>query len=910
MRRTATLALALCAFLALPRPSALAQAQDPALTVSTTRAQPTARKQVVAARRASEVAIEIDGRPEEAIWQNVTPVSGFTQRDPDEGKPASQRTEVRILYDDDALYLAAHLYDTAPDSLVTRLGRRDDYNNADVFHVFVDPYLDRRSGFYFGLSAAGTIYDGVMMNDSWDDDSWDGVWQGATALTDDGWTLEMRIPLSQLRFKMQESGTYTWGINFRRDVARHNEADFFVMVPRQESGFVSHFADLTGIADIRPRRQIELLPFVTARARFDEAEAGNPFQDGSAYTPNIGGDLKIGLTSNLTLDATVNPDFGQVEVDPAVVNLSDNEVFFPERRPFFVEGANTFNFGYGGSNSGWGFNWGNPDLFYSRRIGSAPGGPTPNASYIDYPDATTILGAAKLTGRIGDGWQVGTVQAVTGAATADLALADGTRTDAVVEPYTYYGVARGLREFDQGARALGFMATATNRFFPSGDDGDRLESAFNGNSFVGGLDGWTMLDKDQTWVVTGWGAISHVTGTEGRIEDLQRSSLHYFQRPDQDHVSVDPEATSLTGWAGRVMLNKQRGAFTINTALGAISPGFDSNDLGFLFRTDVVNGHFVATQRFNEGYGPFRRTQHSASFFQSFTFDGTSMTTGLWTGHSLQFHNFWSIWSNAAYIFPNLNARATRGGPLMHNPAGLEFGFELDSDSRKTLVGEIGANGFVSEGGSNVGFYVEGAWQPLPTVNITIQPRLSLRDSPAQYVTTVDDVTATETFGARYVFAQLDQTTLSASIRANWTFTPRLSFQLYAQPFVSSGRYSDYKFLDAPRTFDFTTFGEGGSTFTELSENAENDFRLDPDGDGAAESFDIDDRDFTFASLRGTAVLRWEYRSGSTLFLVWTQDRSDRQDLGDFRVSDSLDDLFNVTPTNIFMVKLTYWLGR
>jgi hypothetical protein len=355
--------------------------------------------------------ITVDGQLNEAAWQGSEGIGAFVQREPVEGVPPTERTVVYLAYDDAALYVGARLYDSSPDSIVARLARRDNFASADRFMVFLDPYHDKRSGFYFAVNAAGTLYDGVLYNDDWDTDEWNGVWQGSSQRTSDGWTVEMRIPYSQLRFKKSE--VQTWGINFKREIARKNEEDYLVYTPRNGSGFVSRFVNMAGINNVTPPRRFEALPYVTSRAELTHPASGNPFNDGSATTVSGGTDLKFGLGSNLTVDATINPDFGQVEVDPAVVNLSDFETFFPEKRPFFVEGSTIFDFGYGGANNNWGFNWGSPDFFYSRRVGRAPQGSLPSNDFSDVPTGTSILGAAKLTGKVGS-WNFGMMHALTG----------------------------------------------------------------------------------------------------------------------------------------------------------------------------------------------------------------------------------------------------------------------------------------------------------------------------------------------------------------------------------------------------------------------------------------------------------------------------------------------------------------
>jgi hypothetical protein len=776
------------------------------------------------------------------------------------------------------------------------LSRRDARWDSDIFAFFVDPYYDRRSGFYFALDAAGTLYDGVLYNDEWDDDSWDGVWEGKVNIDKRGWTAEMRIPFSQLRF--HETDKYVWGINFRRDIARRNERDYVVFTPKNGSGFVSRFVDLVGIREISPVRQIEVLPYVTTQAAYTEHDDGDPFNDGSEYTPRIGADFKIGIGTNLILDATVNPDFGQVEVDPAVVNLSDVETFFREKRPFFIEGSKIISFGQGGSRSNWSFNWPNPNFFYSRRIGRSPQGEVPDADFSDVPAGTDILGAAKLSGKIGDNWNLGAIQAITSREYADLQT-DGQRSRAEVEPWSYYGIARLQKEFNEGRQALGFISTLTARRF----DDARLRDELNSSAFTFGLDGWTFLDAEKMWVVTGWTGMSHVRGNNERMTSLQENSRHYFQRPDASHVSVDSSVTSLTGYAGRLMVNKQKGNIFLNSALAFSNPKFEVNDLGFQSRTDLINGHVGAGYKWTEPTDFYRYIEVGGAVFRSYDFDENIIWEGVFLFGSFEFLNYYSIYWNTAYNPQTVNNRRTRGGPLTLNPPGYQLSLHTSSDHRKDLVLEAGAFTYQSDWSRGWEVSTEVRWRPSSNISVSVEPELERNKENSQWVDSFDDPTATATFGKRYVFAELNQTTISASIRLNWTFTPHLSLQLYAQPLISSGDYHNFKELARPKTYDFNVYDGAASTISLQDE----EYEVDPDGPGPADSFTFDDPDFNLISLRGNAVLRWEYQPGSTIYFVWTQSRFDEEVFGDFQFNRSMRRLWSTTPDNIFMIKLTYW---
>ncbi|MEO8295740.1 MAG: DUF5916 domain-containing protein [Gemmatimonadota bacterium] len=840
-------------------------------------------------------AVSVDGVLDEAVWQSAADIGSFTQREPREGAAPTERTVVHLLYDDDAIYIGARLYDSSPDSIVARLARRDHSISSDKFTVFLDPYHDGRSGVYFAVNAAGTLYDGVLYNDDWNDDNWDAVWRAQTRRDSAGWTVEMRIPYSQLRFKRADH--QLWGINFERDIARKNETDFLVYTPANGSGFVSRFPSLSGIDNVAPPARLEILPYVTSRAELSNQAAGNPFNDGSQATVSGGADLKFGLGSNLTVDATINPDFGQVEVDPAVVNLSDFETFFPEKRPFFVEGSTIFDFGNGGANNNWGFNWGNPDFFYSRRIGRVPQGSLPSADFSDVPQGTSILGAAKLTGKVGS-WNVGMMHALTG---REMARVDqlGNRSAIEVEPRTYYGVLRTQKEINDGRQGLGMIATLTARDFRD----PRLEDQINGSAYGLAIDGWTFLDRDKTWVITGWGGSSLVHGTAARITSLQQNSLHYFQRPDADYLSLDSGATSLDGFSGRVALNKQKGDWRLNSAVGVISPGFDVMDVGFQSRSDVVNTHSVVTRRWGTPGKTFRFVNQNLAAFASWDFGGELIWAGLYQNGFFQFLNYRSIEYFIAYNPPRLNNRLTRGGPYTKGQPGAEGGVTLRTDDRKTFVYGMGVNASSYKRRSDAGWSINPSieWKPSTSLTLSFEPGFQRSFTSAHYVGTFADPLATSTFGNRYVFSDLNQTTLSGNIRLNWIFNPKLSLELFAQPLIASGDYYHFKELARPRTYDFNQYGHDASTFDDVN------YIADPDGPGPAAPIAVGNPDFNFRSLRGNAVLRWEYMPGSTVFLVWTQSRTADENIGDFRFSHSLSELARAKADNIFAIKVTYW---
>jgi hypothetical protein len=845
-----------------------------------------------------EKPVNIDGLLNEPVWQG-TGYSDFVQAEPDDGERPTEKTTVWVAYDDKALYVAARLYDSQPDKIARRLARRDDYVEADWFGFDIDPYYDRRTGFWFSINPSGSIMDGTLFNDEWDDITWDGVWTGRTRIDKKGWSVELRIPYHQLRFKKQETRDYIWGVNFRRVIKRKNEEITFVRVPKGESGYVSRFARLQGIAGINPGRYIEIIPFTVGKAEFGPAEANNPFATGEDYRANGGLDLKVGLKSNLILDAAVNPDFGQVEVDPAVINLSAVETYYEERRPFFIEGVNIFSFGRGGANDFWNFDWGSPTFFYSRRIGQAPRlTGSLDGDFVDYPGGTAILAAAKITGKIGSGWNIGFLNALTSREYAQIQCND-TRLQEEVEPFSYYGVFRAQKEFNKGRQGLGIMANLVSRDLKS----ENAVNELNRNAFSFAVDGWTALDKDKSWVVTGWLGGTRVSGSEADILTLKKSYPHYYQRPDTTHVTLTGDATSLGGWAGRVTVNRQEGHLVFNAALGAISPGLSLADLGFQWRGDMINAHIIAGYRSYHPGKLFRNWMVAAASHRNYDFGGNRTGEAYYLISSAQLLNYWRLELLVGYYPDHWANTMTRGGPLMIQPAFVFSRFDIAGDRRKPVI--LSFRGEYFNGRSDYKYrfgQLNLEIRPNSNFSFSIGPAYETNRTDLQWADNIEDALMTDTYGTRHIFATIDQETVSAVIRMNWIFTPRLSLQLFLQPFISVGKYNGFKELARPGSLDFNYFGRDDSGIS--AEGGR--YRIDPDGTGPAAAFYIDNPDFNYKSLRSTLVFRWEFKPRSILYVVWTQNRSDSSHPGSFDFSRDFGNLVRASGTNIFMIKFSY----
>jgi hypothetical protein len=842
----------------------------------------------------------IDGRLSDEAWAHAPVADHFRQRDPDEGQPATERTEIRVLYDDDALYVGARLYDTEPARISRRLTARDEHPDADSVTIFLDPRHDHRTGVTFTVTAAGSQYDSVLSNDTFQDASWNAVWTSAVSHDEQGWSAELRIPFSQLRFNPSEQ--QTWGINISRFIRRKNESAWLEFWPKNDNGLASRMMHLSGLDGVRPRQRLELAPYTAARQEFVEAQDGDPFNDGSRLFGSIGVDVKASVPGGLVLDATINPDFGQAEVDPAVVNLTAYETFFQEKRRFFIEGAEIFNnFGVGGANNFFGFNSSNPNLFYSRRIGRAPS-VSADGDFVDAPRATTIIGAAKLTGKTSNGWSIGVIDAVTANERAHR-VTGSIRDRSPVEPMTNYFVGRLQREFPRGG--AGFVTTSVVRDL----DTTLLKDALTSRAFVFGGDAYYFFDSNKDWVVTGLVSGSHVSGSTKAIENLQRASQRYYQRPDAPHVELDPQRTSLNGYTGRLFLNRNSGVWRVNAALWGVSPGFDSNDLGFHSRGDRGGAHSVLLWRNQtpDRFSRFRGWWLAKAWVWNFN---REIMSDIWMGcGNALLTNYWHINGCLGHAVKALQDDLTRGGPATENPEGTWTQFGLSTDGRKWLSFDMfGGHEWNEYGGFSTNGEISMNLKPLSSLTVSTGPSLSRSRNLSQYLRTEDDPTAVDTFGQRYVFGTIDQTQLTLQTRVNWTLNPNTSLQVYMQPLVAAGRYDDFKELTAPRTYMFRRYGNAGSSLSYSATGRS--YSVDPDAFGPSSSFSFDNPDFNFKSLRLNAIFRGEFRPGSTLYAVWTEQREDDSHPGDFRAGRDLSRLFRAGADDVFLVKMTYWIGR
>ncbi|MDQ3949411.1 MAG: carbohydrate binding family 9 domain-containing protein [Gemmatimonadota bacterium] len=857
------------------------------------------------ATRVPDGAIRVDGRLTEPSWRSAEPASGFVQREPVEGSPASERTEVAVLYDDEALYVGARLYSRDPRAVRALVTRRDREGSSEQLIVSLDTYRDKLTAYTFAVTPAGVRIDYHHSADfeSRRDYSYDPVWEARTAIDSLGWTAEFRIPFAQLRFN-PGSGEQVWGVNLVRKIPAANEAAYWILVPRGATGWSSRFGELVGIAGIRASRRAELVPYVASDARLQHVDdPRNPFAADRKAGVRAGGDVKMGVGPGLTLDATFNPDFGQVEADPAEVNLSAFETFFAERRPFFVEGAQLFQ----PSGPGW---------FYSRRIGASPRA-APDADYVEELRQTTILGAAKVTGRLPSGLSVAVLAALTDreyARFVDTAYVDTeggtgalvpTRFGRVaVAPRTGYGVVRLQQQFGANASTAGVILTGVRRDLSARDF---TAAVLARDAYSGGVD-WRLRWKRGEYDWSGFAGLSHIAGDTAALGAIQRSSRHYFQRPDARHVRLDPLRTTLSGFTAGTGVSKLAGNWRWDADVITESPSFELNDVGRLTTADGI-----------ESFGGLRylhtrpgRTLHNwavgVNASNVWNYDWVRNSTYAELNADATLKNFWEVRAEVWTQPRALNDRLTRGGPLMQTGRRWGGSASLENSSGEKTQWEVDAGVDRDELGGH-GHELEASLTLRPGTQweVSLEPGYFARVAPRQYVTTLDRMAGdTATYGKRYVFAFIDRSELALRTRLNYAVRPDLTIESYAEPFVSSGRYYGFGELAAPRSRMLRSYG---TDRTAIARNADGSYTVtDTLPSGAIDAFPLDNGDFDVLSFRSNVVLRWEWRLGSTLYLVWQQDRHADDDIARPVRPGRLWRAMRSRGANLFAVKVTYWL--
>jgi hypothetical protein len=824
---------------------------------------------------------------DEAAWRAAAFVSDFAQKEPAQDAPPTEATSVAIAYDDHALYVAARMAKADVGSLERPMTRRDETSGAERIIISLDPYRTGRIAYSFAVTAAGVRADWLHTDDSEyaRDASWNPVWRAAVTVDESGWTAEMRIPLSQLRFP--DDAAPVWGINLNRYVPRTREDQFWIVVPKDRTGWSSYFGELRGLAGVRPRLRLEVLPYVSGSLGVRSADLfdpGDPFADTFDPGADAGVDLKLGVGADLTLDATINPDFGQVEADPAVVNLGAFEITFPERRPFFVEGAQIFA--------------SNPRrYFYSRRIGAPPALTPDDVTYVEPAGAARILGAAKLTGQLAPRTHVGVVAAVTAPVRVET---DGPGAVGAVEvaPRAAWTVARLERALGATGDLAGVTLTAVSR-----DTSDPFVAArLPRVAIAGGVD---LLRRPGggAYELRAAAGGSALGGTADAIRAVQTSSARYFQRPDADHVELDPDARGLRGWHAEASAARRTGPWRWSLYAGAESPGLELNDLGVLQSTDDVAASASVTRVETEPGAWLHGWSVGAFHDEEWSFGGVHKAATSGVRGEVTVRGF-DRFSGAVLVQrPGQSDDLTRGGPLMGRGWATRVEGAYNDDGAGALswgvAGGVDRSDTESSGG-DLGAQV--LWRVVDRFRVQLAPRLRATTIHRQYVTTLTGtIGGADTFDARYVFGALALREAAAQVRAQVSLGPDLTIDIYAEPFVSSGAYTDFGELPAPRATRLRRYAAGG-----LVERTDDGQVLVVDG---ADAFAFDDPDFTITSLRSTVVLRWEPRPGSVLFAVWQQDRGLAEARARGLAAGALGDAFTAPGAHVIAVKLSWWLA-
>lgn len=845
-------------------------------------------KRIYTTKKLKKVPV-IDGDITDDAWDVVEWSSDFTEKDPDEGTPPTYQTKFKIMYDKKFLYVAIRAYDAEPDKIESRLSRRDGFAG-DRVNIIIDSYHDKRTAFVFTTTAAGVKGEELTSQNgqNWDD-SWNPVWYTDAKVDDEGWTAEMKIPFTQLRFgKAKEQ---IWGLNVNRTLFRKQERSLWQRIPNNQAGFISEAGELHGLIDLNPQKQFEVQPFTVTQYDKYPAETGNPFQDGSDFTANAGLDAKIGITNDLTLDLTVNPDFGQVEADPGAIALDGFQIFFREQRPFFVENSNIFDFRIGN---------GRDNLFYSRRIGRNPhNSPSLNpGEYANVPQNTTILSAAKFSGKTRNGLSVGVLESLTANEYATVRQVNGEERREIVEPMSNFFVARVQQDFNERNSFIGGIFTATNRF---------LHGNFNAlhkAAYSSGIDyqhNW----KNREYYIEGNMIFSHVMGSKEAIEKTQRSITRLFQRPGASHVEVDPNRTSLTGTGGRFEFGRAGGQkLRYNTGVIWRSPELELNDVGFLRNTDQVLQFVNVDYLWLVPNETFRNMSVNFEESSEYDFDGNLNRLRFELASNVNWINNERTRVGIGANFSRFNNFFLRGGPRWRSANSRYVFVSFNSDNGKKFsynsryTNAHSDEDVFARNRFNIGFN----YQPFDAFNVSLNMELEKTKDRSQYV-------RTRTFGSdnRYVLGTMKNDELSTTLRFTYSINPNMSIQFYGQPFISRGRFSDFKYVNVAAA---QRFSDRVNFYVPNQISLQNgDYLIDEDIDGNVD-YSFENPDFNFVQLQTNLVARWEYIPGSELFLVWARGSVGNANADDGLFDSITDQVFNAPANDTFLIKLTYRFVR
>jgi hypothetical protein len=844
------------------------------------------KKRIYTTEKITSVSPLIDGKLDDACWQEGEWSENYIQQTPVEGGEPSQNTQMKVLYDDEYIYVAIRAFDTEMNKIQKYKGRRDEFTG-DAVGVCFDSYFDHRTGFEFDLTAGGSKIDLIFMNDGIDM-NWNPVWFGEVGTEKDAWVAEMKIPLSQLRFNKDTD--QVWGLHAWRWINRNMEEVQWNLIPRQNSGAIYNFGELHGISNLPSRKNIELSPYVSAKTLRNKPEDGNPFATGKKNSWGTGLDAKVGITNDFTLDVTINPDFGQIESDPSVMNLSQFETYFEEKRSFFLEGRNILSFRFGGD-----------ELFYSRRIGRKPSydPDISDGEYKNIPDFTNIYSAVKLTGKSKNGLSVGIVQSITSEEKAEIHSSQANYTK-TVEPLTSYTVARVQKDINKGNTIIGGIITSVNRFMNE----DYLTEKLNKSAYVGGFD-FTHYWKNRTYFINGKAISSVVNGSAKAISELQLAPARYYKKPDASYLHYDSTRTSLSGTGA--ILSLGRGGdkkLRLNETFSYKSPGIELNDLGYHQRCDYIKQESNIYYNESEPKGIFR--SYDFSFYQVTTYDfgGKLTQNDIALRMSAMFKNKWGVYFSPRREFGSVNSRILRGGPDLFEDGNWNYYMYLHTDESKPVSFYMDISQRINDDKISYANWISpGVSMKISNaLNVGANVGLQGNRNSLQWVDGPEIGNKTE-----YLLAQIDQKTMSMTLRLNYTFTPSFTLQYYGSPFISTGKYSKYKRMIHSTASSFKNrFVEYPSSL--VIYNSE-DEKYEINDTELAKSFTFDNPNFNFTEFRSNLVARWEYKAGSVFYLVWSHQRSVKDENFDTSMHSNVNTLWNSYPTNVLMLKFNYWFS-
>ena len=826
---------------------------------------------------------KIDGKLSDPCWEKGQWTGQFVQQIPFQGKNPSQETDVKILYDENNIYVAFKCHDIGPGKIRPILSRRDvDEGAGDIVGIAFDSYHDKQTAYEFNVTAAGQKIDMVHLGAYQLDYNWDAVWDAKTQVYDSVWTAEMQIPFSQIRFAPGKN--QVWGLHIWRWIDRYNENTQWKLIPVDAPAMVYLFGELKGIEGVKPKTNYEFLPFLSSRF------SPNTDQE-KQMKYGFGLDGKVKLNSGFNLDYAINPDFGQVEADPAILNLTSYEVFNEEKRPFFLEGNTILDYSIG-----------DDMLYYSRRIGHEPSSPSilnnVDATKTSIPENTTILSAFKLTGKTKNGLSLGFVQSFTDKENAT--FTKGTYlgnpiSKMAVEPYSNYMVGRIKQDFNNGNTVFGGMVTSTIRNIT-----DEHLKSLPKFAFAEGFDfqhNW----KNRKYYIDFKSFFTDVNGSNSSISDLQRSSVHYYQRPDADNIGYDSTRTTLAGWGGYMSGGKRSGKFRAIGSLNWRSPGVDFNDLGYLYQADLIQQTAKLTYKVSQPKGIVRSYYGEFTQEHDWNFGGENTLDRLNLHGFVQFNNLWQIHLNLRRNFNIYDTRELRGGPKLYKSANSDMDLFVQSNSVKDFWAGFGPRfTWYDDDISKASYFTTQLnWQISDRLSILSRTVWSNTKDNDKYVTKVTDLAD----NTHYLIGTLNRNTISSTLRFEYFLSPEISIQYYGNPYASIGKYSNFREV-----------GDGASTFPAKRYLP---IKIEKTGSGAYSITGEEEpiysinktTDFNFQEFRSNFVGRWEFKSGSTFYLVWTNTRSAYSDKLDETEWKSFGSIWKQKAENVFMIKFSYWFS-